>query len=720
MSFLTPWFLLAMTGIAIPIAIHMIRRKKAVKVVFTTLRFLKTTSKRTVYFQQIQQWLLLLVRTLIFVLLALAFARPFLGAFSQIAGLSPQSVVILLDRSMSMRYGDHFARAKAEALQILQSLQTGDEAALVTFSESTDHLKGLTTDLNELESFLKSLDSPDYRETQYLPALKLADQILSSAGNPERTIYLVSDFQRQAFESPDTSWQLSPGITLKSRKIGNETTSNLAVTDVKSPNLVGRDEEEHTILGKIRSLGSQHVSRARVSLMMERAGSDLQIIETRTVELSYESEAVVVFHATFESNSDTGKSTTEQLTQRGAVVVEDDQFPPDNTYHFTVNLPSPIHILAVNGESDEDWYDDESHWFRLAMGEPSTRYDGLSESESPALTFQSDGASNFQLEVVEPHQFDRQSLNLYKVIVLLNVRQLGENELKAIQSFVSRGGNLLIALGDRVEVEGFNRFFSKMAPAVLEEKKILDDGYLVLADVKHRHPVFQALRANADSDFGTARFKGYWLVTAKEESEILMQFDNGKPALVEQKIGRGRVLLFTSSLDIEWSNLPLQVWYLPWLHETFRYLSRHVEKKRAYVIDEPVSIHVPARTLMHVISPLGEKTVLTPHEQFAESGERHFYSKTQTPGFYHIRSNNFQDYFAVNTSPKESDLTSFAPQALHDLVVNPEIETRTSQESQTFFYNLQADKSQRFWWWLLLFVVLLGIGETILANRTFR
>ena len=118
--------------------------------------------------------------------------------------------------------------------------------------------------------------------------------------------------------------------------------------------------------------------------------------------------------------------------------------------------------------------------------------------------------------------------------------------------------------------------------------------------------------------------------------------------------------------------------------------------------------------------PWGGKTELTPHEQFAESGERHFYSKTQTPGFYYIRSNNFQDYFAVNTSPEESDLTSFAPQALHDLVVNPEIETRTSEESQTFFYNLQADKSQRFWWWLLLFVVLLGIGETILANRTFR
>ena len=720
MSFLTPWFLLATAGIAIPIAIHMIRRKKAVKVAFTTLRFLKMTSKRMVFFQQIQQWLLLLIRTLIFLLLALAFARPFLGAFSQIVGLSPQSAVILLDTSMSMHYGDHFSLAKAEVSQILQTLQPGDEAALVTFSESTRQLKGLTSNLEELKSFLNSLDSPDFRETHYLPALRLADQILLSARFPERVVYLVSDFQRQAFQRLDRTWQLSTGITLKSVKIGEENTSNLAVSDVKSPDLLGEHGEEFSVLGRIRSLGSQHISQAKVSLMMEQANGDLKIIDSQTVDLAHQSEAVVTFHTKFNRKTDNQQSTIQPYTQRGAMMVEDGHFQPDNIFRFTIHLPSLIRVLAVNGESDENWYNDESHWFRLAMGQSSTHQEGISENKSPTLEIQPVEASKFQLDVVEPSQFDPQSLNFYHVIALLNVRNLGQNELKAIHSFVSRGGNLLIALGDKVEVEGFNQSFSKITPVVLQEKMILDDGYRVIADIKNRHPLFQSLQRKADNDFGSARFKGYWKGTAKKGSEILMQFDNGTPALVEQKIGSGRILLMASSVDVEWSNLPLQVWYLPWLHETFRYLSRLEGKKRAYVVDEPFSIHVPPRTLMHIISPLGEKTELVPQTQSAVSGEYHFYGKTETPGFYHVHSNNFQDYFAINTSPKESDLTTIDPLMLQDQVINPQNETQTSEETQAFYYNLQAEKLQRFWWWLLLFVVLLGIGETLLANRTFR
>ena len=720
MSFLTPWFLAASAGILIPIAIHMIRRKKAIKVAFSTLRFLRTTSKKMVYFQQVRQWLLLLIRTLIFLLLAIAFARPFLGAFSQINGLSPQSAVILLDTSMSMRYGDHFARAKSEVAGILRSLQAGDEAALVTFSENTGKLKGLTGDLEELRTFLSGLDNSDYRRTRYLPALTLADQILQSARYPDRIVYLVSDFQKQAFDRLDGAWQLSPGIILKSIKIGKESTLNLAVSDVKSPNLLEPHGKEFPILARIRSLGSQHVTQAKVSLMMERANGDLQKVETQTVDLVHQSEAVVEFHTKIDRRSDSEGPTMQRFAQRGAVVVEDDHLRSDDIFRFTMHLPSPIRILAVNGESDRDWYDDESHWFRLALGESTDHRAGVTENESTSPEIQPDEPSYFLLDLVEPHQLDPQSLNFYHVVVLLNVGQLAQEKLESIHSYVSRGGNLLIALGDQVEAKGFNRSFSKITPVVLEEKRILDVDYRVITDIDFRHPLFQSLQRNVDIDFGSARFKGYWSGTAKEGSEILMRFDNGAPALVEENFGNGRVLLLTSSFDTEWSNLPLQAWYLPWLHEALRYLSRLEEKKRAYVVDEPVPVHLPPRTLIRVVSPLDQRTELIAQPQSAESGERQFYSKTGTPGFYQIRSNYFQDFFAVNTDPEESDLTTIDPLALRNLVVKAESETQTLKETQISFHNLQEEKSQRIWWWLLLFVVLLAIGETLLANRTFR
>ena len=42
----------------------------------------------------------------------------------------------------------------------------------------------------------------------------------------------------------------------------------------------------------------------------------------------------------------------QRFAQRGAVVIEDDHLQPDNIFRFTMPLPSPIRILAVNGESD--------------------------------------------------------------------------------------------------------------------------------------------------------------------------------------------------------------------------------------------------------------------------------------------------------------------------------------------------------------------------------
>ena len=109
MSFLSPWFLFGLLGIGIPIAIHLIRREKAVKIPFSAVRFLKKAPKKSTFTHRFQQWLLMVMRIAIVALLAVAFARPFLsGTASEWIGPAPESAVILLDTSMSMGYGDHF------------------------------------------------------------------------------------------------------------------------------------------------------------------------------------------------------------------------------------------------------------------------------------------------------------------------------------------------------------------------------------------------------------------------------------------------------------------------------------------------------------------------------------------------------------------------------------------------------------------------------------
>lgn len=182
MVFLTPLFLLGLLAALIPIAIHLIRKEKPPKMMFSTIRFLKKTSKKLVLFQQLQQILLLLLRSALIILLVVAFARPLVNqAVARLLDADPQSAVILLDISMSMQYADTFAVAKKSVLDILSSMTSGDEVALIAFSDRAEIVREFTTDIDGLSSFVEGLEQAGFGATAYMPNLRLADQLLETS-----------------------------------------------------------------------------------------------------------------------------------------------------------------------------------------------------------------------------------------------------------------------------------------------------------------------------------------------------------------------------------------------------------------------------------------------------------------------------------------------------------------------------------------------------------
>ena len=682
MSFLSPWFLMGLLGVAIPLAIHLSHKQKAEKVVFSTLRFLKRMPKKMIFFQQIQQWLLLLARAAIVALLAVAFARPFFSeTITRPAGLSPRSVVLVLDSSMSMQYGDYFGRAKQAALEFLRSLHAGDEAALVTFAAGTGQVRELTTDLVQLGAFVQNLKAPGFQTTAYLAALRLADQMLRSARYPDKTVVLISDYQRRAFENVDAGWRLSSGVVFKGIKIADRETLNLAVTEVKSPAQVFRDQEEHVILGRVQNLGTQPLSKARITLAI-----DDQTVDTQKVELADRSETVVQFRTKFRKRG----------VYRGALSVEDDWFVPDNIFYFTVNVSTPLKVLAVIDESAVNGSATATQWFESALGR---------RDRSP-----------FQLDTLRPRQVTQEAMDAYDVIALFDVKDLEPIQVKTVESFVQKGGSLLMAPADRVSAPTFNRLWGALCPASLDRKRTdLDGDFRVIAEINQRHPIIRALQIDQNTDLGGAHFRGYWSTTPAADSEVIMRFDNGQAALLEGRVGRGRVLLFTSSLDTAWNNFPLQGLYLPLMQETLRYLAMRNEKKQAYTVGEPIRMNLPPGNALRVTAPSGVETVLT-----STTGDDVVYRNTLNPGFYGVRGGDRPDFLAVNVSPLESDLSTIAPEEIEALLTNPGASPQPLPEAKLAAMDAQAEHSQRLWWWILLAAGLMALGETILANRTYR
>ena len=151
------------------------------------------------------------------------------------------------------------------------------------------------------------------------------------------------------------------------------------------------------------------------------------------------------------------------------------------------------------------------------------------------------------------------------------------------------------------------------------------------------------------------------------------------------------------------------------LHEALGYLAKREEKKSDYRIGEPVPLNISNGKLAGIIDPQGRDvgTAFKP-------GTSPFFTGTRVPGFYTIRTTRFKEHIAVNTPVLESNLVLDDPASVRKRIMNSDPKPADVPEAAGAVFKAQMEKSQHLWWWLLLLVFVLALGETLVANRTYR
>jgi hypothetical protein len=679
MGFLTPLFLLGLLAAAIPVAIHLIRRENPPKVMFGTLRFMKQTTKKIILFQQIQQWLLLLLRAALICLLVLAFARPLLyqGGMARLIDAEPKSVAILIDTSLSMRIGDRFERAKEQALDVLSTINAGDEAAVLTFADGNLAVRELTTDVSALRAFIESLDAPGYDRVRFYPPLQLANDMLDQARNGNRRLVMISDFKANGADDIEPGWMLSAGTAFQGIDVGEERIRNLSLTDVRSPAQLLESQSDYNVLARVRSTGTVMLDRGGIQMQLQPASDSAITINSPEQALLFpeRSERVVDLPVTIDSTG----------SYRGHLQLSGDDFDLDNHWYFTLDVLPRMRVLVVNGAPSADWYDDEAHWFVLAL-------QGMENSP-------------FEVTVSTAAQLSAAMLREQDAVVLLNTPALATDVQLALQRFVSQdGGALWLAPGDSVSAEQFNTQFAQLSPARLQSPQVLPAGdYQLIADVDRRHPALRALNV----DFG-ARFQGYW-ASEVADGNVLMRFDNGAPMLSERTVGQGRTMLLSSSMDLGWSNFPLQGLYLPFVHEVLTYLIQPPLRERSYLTGQMIDLSpfMSERNDLVVIEPDGNQLSLQAASPFY---------RARMPGLVQAG----EQVIAVNIAPEASALTRIDVANLTDRILNPETAPVVSEQVRAAQLVAEIEQPQRLWWWIVLLVMALFLIETWIANRTYR
>jgi len=247
-SFLAPLFFAGLVAVAVPILVHLTNRDRRDVVKFPSLKFLTRIPYKQMRRQRIQHWFLFALRTLAIVLLVAAFSRPLIeGVLVATADDAPgREVIIALDRSYSMAYGETWQRA----------LDAAAEAIGVVAGPALDPAL-LTRALDTLV--------PGSHGTRLAAVTQLANQLLLESPLDQREVIVISDWQVRAWDRT-TRVQLIPGTTLTPVDLSNADPSNASITgvDVRRSERGGR--QTVVVTARVVNQGSQPITDLPVIL----------------------------------------------------------------------------------------------------------------------------------------------------------------------------------------------------------------------------------------------------------------------------------------------------------------------------------------------------------------------------------------------------------------------------------------------------------------------
>ena len=336
MSFLAPAFFLGLAAIAVPILIHLIQKERKEVIHFPSLMFIRKIPYQSVQRRKIHNWLLLLLRTAAIALIVAAFSRPF---FTQdptkvsASASGAREVVILLDHSASMGYGDHWEKARDAAQKVVGGLGGDDRATLVLFATGEEEAVRATSDHAQLETALREAKvSSD--GTRYGPALRYAQSVLSRSSLPRKEAFLISDFQKTGWEQREEI-HLPEGGTLTPISVATPGVSNVSVTKADFAREPFPGAERVTVTVLVTNRGATPVSNLPVTLDIDGHG-----IETRPISIGPSASGSVTFMPV----------TVADANMRGIVRAGTDQLPADNTFYFVLSPSRPVSVLVIDAD----------------------------------------------------------------------------------------------------------------------------------------------------------------------------------------------------------------------------------------------------------------------------------------------------------------------------------------------------------------------------------
>ncbi len=705
MTFGAPLMLFGALAALIPLAVHLFDRRRPRPVPFGAISFVLRSQRRTASRLKLKRLILYALRTLILLAIPLALARPELRREAQAADAAakgPAATAIVLDSSLSMRWSGNgneadslFERGRGLARDALRDLGGDEPATVVVCGPDAAPPGAPVFDRGRLRSVIDEA-KPSFAPVELNRCLELAAAALEESPLPGKRLVVVSDFTQNALrlerpspivKGPDGQ-PVRPEVELRDAAEGAKALPNRAVVELKVEPALQAGPRTYAFAFTVRNFSPEAASDLEAQLLVGD-----RVVAKGFLDVPANGTAQKVLTHRFEE----GGTFSGEVQLTGDSLREDDRRP------YVLQVPREVRALVVNGAPDTVRWRDESFFVSAALsGQGSPVREAVRD---PAAAWREDFAN-------------------WDLIFLLNVPAPPEDVARKLEAFVAEGGGLFVSVGDQVEPEAWNARMGKVLPrplrvvktAALPDEDDADRRAAKLNGVQLEHPIFAPFGGQAGEGLQSARFYRYMLLEPEpprpdaEQSQVLAAYDDGAPAFAFSRVGRGRVLLFTSTVDRDWADLAIRTSFLPLVQRISSFLTGSLDEREEMRVRVGGTVPLkpePQQQVADILSPSGESAP----RKTQEDGTL-LVGPVSEPGVYRVVRNDKQPIpeltFAAVLDGSESDLSRLDADAL---------EAWFGEATVRRDGGGQDGPSVPLWTWLISAAALAFLAEGVLLRK---
>lgn len=686
---------MALAAVGVPLLIHLINLKKPQKVDFSSLAFFEDLKNTTIRRLNIKRYLLLLLRLAAIASLALVLARPFLppGLSGTSGTEAPALNAILLDNSISMSRigakGPLFDYAKEVTLEISEAARDEDRY-IVQFTNG----EAENNNIFNRSALHKGLDEAQIQPAGNYTPERFEALITALRESPyqNKNLYYITDSQESQLSGIENLDLETEGINLTVIDVGEVNTQNTVISNVSSStNMVGTDIP-FTIHVELANRSDVAAVNQFVSLEFEE-----RMAGQYSVSLQPGERKTYTFEVT----------PTQTGAAVGKVVVEGDEFQPDNEHHFAIQVPEQREVLWLHS-------DENNSEFRSYTG----------------LMLQAAGQNDAQLRYdrVTADRLESENLKQYDILLLDGLTSIPEFAFQPLQQFVQKGGGLLFFPSEQGDLTNYNDLlntFNAGRYAGVQGSYASFESIARGSDLLEDHPAFSGMFERDEQE--ELRFKSpdifyyYKLQPSGGGAGFnLLSMDNGDPLLHEKRIGQGRFLVSAIGNDPGWSNFPVQPLFAPFYYRVVLYAAASDEGGfAAHTLGTPFSWTGNIEPGEAVLTMSAGEEQIRPSERIVSGGVQLTYPGQEwQPGWMYISDENREFAVALNLPKTESDFSIAGQTEIEDKLGTSAINWIDAEEINT--ENLQeAIKASGFgheiWHWFMFVGLLFLIAETVVS-----